>query len=96
MIVKEAWPHNAVDAFPIMANNDLNSLMGFLELEPGTKAHFIDYQTGIDDDYFINGYSATLLPGGNVIWSPVLKLDPGYWSFWVLGISTLGVKTILG
>lgn len=68
-------------------------MFGFLQMEPGMKAHFSESQSGINGDYFINGYSAELLPGNVILWTPVLKDDPGYYLFWKLDQGQLDTST---
>lgn len=81
ILSREALPRNTIDKCPIWANYSWLHMQAFMQLEPGSKAHFTEAQTGIDGDYFINGYEAELYPGGFVLWTPVLKDDPGYYSF---------------
>jgi hypothetical protein len=96
IIAKEALPRQTVDACPIWANSDSMRMFGFLYLEPGRKATFKEAQTGVDGEYFIMGYSAEIVNGKYVLWTPVLKDDPGFYNFWLLSSDTLGVSTILG
>lgn len=69
----EKTPNVTVDRCPIMANISGMHMYGFLMLEPGTRANFKEDQTGIDGDYFINGYEAEMFAGRYVIFSPVLR-----------------------
>lgn len=69
----EKTPNVTVDRCPMIANVSSMNMYGFLLLEPGTRAHFKEDQTGIDGDYFINGYEAEMFAGRYVIFSPVLK-----------------------
>jgi len=96
VIAKEAWPRQSVDSCPIWANAGVTRMMGFLQLEPGSKAEFIETQSAASGDFFIMGYSAEIYPGGLVLWNPVLKDDPGFFAFWELAVSTLGTTTVLG
>jgi hypothetical protein len=79
-------PHTTVDRAPMLANRNSLTMYGFLLLEPGTRAHFIEDQIGIDGDYFINGYEAEMFAGQYVIFSPVLK-TAGASSFWIWDVS---------
>lgn len=81
IISKESLPRQTVDACPMWANIDGLQMYGFLYLEPGQKATFKEAQTGIDGDYFIMGYSAEIVNGKYVLWSPVLKDDPGFYNY---------------
>jgi len=96
VVAKESWPRPSVDACPMWANKSSLMIMGFLELEPGMKATFTETQTGVSADYFIMGYSAEIYNGKHVLWSPILKDDPGYYVFWQLAVHQLGTTTILG
>ena len=69
----ESSPHLTVDRYPMIANLDSMRMYGFLLLEPGTRGHFVEDQTGVDGDYFINGYEAEMFAGRYVIFSPCLK-----------------------
>jgi hypothetical protein len=81
VISTEALPKKNVDACPMWANAGISRMMGFLQLEPGMKAEFIESQTATSAEYFIQGYSAEICPGGYVLWNPVLKDDPGFFDF---------------
>lgn len=80
ILLREAWPRTTIDSYPVWANEDSMRLFGFLALEPGTRATFIEDQSGINKPFFINGYSAEIYDGKYVLWSPVLCDDPGYYS----------------
>jgi len=69
----ESVPNVTVDRYPMIANADKMRMFGFLMLEPGTRAHFAEAMSGVDGDYFINGYEAEMFTGRYVIFSPVLK-----------------------
>ena len=75
---KEAYPRTTINKFPIEANADSMRLTGFLQLEPGEKATFIEDQSGVNGDYFIMGYDAEIIGGRYVRWYPVLSDDLGY------------------
>ena len=94
IIAKEAWPRQSVDQCPMWANAGATRMMGFLQMEPGMKGEFIETQSGVNTDYFVMGYSAEIFPGGVVLWNPVLKDDPGYYSFWLWGSGLWGTTTI--
>jgi hypothetical protein len=88
VVSKEAWPRQTVDACPMWANADGTRMEGFLHLEPGTKAEFVESQSAVHTDYFIMGYSAEIFPGGYVLWNPVLKDDPGFFDFAIWDLDT--------
>lgn len=86
----EKWPTVSIGACPIWANRNSMRMEGFLNLEPGTQATFKETQSGVNGDYFIQGYSAEIVEGKLVLWTPVLKYDPGYYMVYtgVVGIDT--------
>lgn len=90
----EKVPGMTVDEVTLEANRNSMNMSGFMYLEPGTKAHFTETQSGIDKDFFIQGYSAEIVNGKTVFWKPVL-LDASRSSFWILGTSRLGYDTTL-
>jgi hypothetical protein len=96
IIAQNKDPHYSVDSLVIWANRDPQSLMSFLYLEPGGKVPFEETTTGIDDDFFIQGYSFRIDANNDVYWTPVLTSDPGFYSAWILGSSALGETTLLG
>ena len=66
----------------IFANRDSMTLMGFLFLEPGLRLTLSEAVTGINRDFFIQGYEAEIFDGKHVWWKPVLQwtqLTTGYW-----------------
>lgn len=91
----ESLPNTTVDRAPMMANISSMNMYGFLLLEPGTRAHFVEDQTGIDGDFFINGYEAEMFSGRYVIFSPVLKGAQSS-NFWIAGVSRAGIDTVAG
>ena len=66
-------PHTTVEQVTINANRNAMTLFGFLSLEPGSRARFTETQSGIDEDFFIQGYSASIVSKRYIIWQPVLK-----------------------
>jgi hypothetical protein len=91
----ESNPNVTVDRAPILANRNEMTFYGFLELEPGTRATFIEDQTGINGDYFIMGYEAEMFAGQYVIWSPCLK-DASQNNFWIWDVSEWDVDNTWG
>ena len=88
----EKDPVLTVDEYPIVANRNANNILGFMYLEPGTRARFTETQIGIDSDYFIQGYSYQVVDGKIVVWKPVLK-SAGASSFWVWDFSQWDINT---
>jgi hypothetical protein len=87
-------PKLTVNSYTINANRDGKSMFAFLALEPGTRSRFAETVTGTDANYFINGYSAELIAGKIVNWTPVLKLADDT-DFWILDTSDLDTGAIL-
>jgi hypothetical protein len=87
-------PKLTVNSYTINANRDIKSMLAFLVLEPGTRSRFAETVTGTDANYFINGYSAELIAGKIINWTPVLKLADDT-DFWILDTSDLDTGTIL-
>jgi len=81
LLTTEKDPYTTVDTYPLFANRDAQNMFAFLVLEPGSRARFAEPVTGVDANYFINGYSAKIINWRHVIWSPVLKVadDTNYW-----------------
>jgi hypothetical protein len=84
-----------VDSYPILANKTGESLYSFLALEPGTRALFAESQTGLSNEFFINGYEAEIIAGKYVIWSPVLQ-NVGMATFWIWDTSAWDYDTTWG
>ena len=80
ILSREALPRLVPETYPMWANIDGMRMMGFLQLEPGSYATFIETQTGISKNCFINGYTATIVNGKYVLWEPILKDDAGYYT----------------
>ena len=96
VLAREKNPDWTIDRARILANRDDITMYGFLELEPGTRAAFSETVTGIDRDFFIQGYEAELTDGKYVWWMPVLQWAGSSTGLWILGTSTLGANTTLG
>lgn len=47
------------------------------------------HKSGINGDYFINGYSAEIYNGKHVLWNPILKSDPALLDIWVTRASAI-------
>lgn len=95
ILTRESSPQMTVERYEMFANKDSNSLLAFLYGEPGTYAPFAEAMTAINGNYFIMGYSAKLINGKYIFWSPVLK-NAGQEQGWILETSALEVDTILG
>ena len=79
IISEERTPHTTVDACPVYANKSRNNMYGFLSLEPGKKATFQETVSGINGNYYIQGYNAQIISGKYVLWIPVLIDNPGFY-----------------
>jgi hypothetical protein len=90
----EKQPHITVNAYTILANRNSKGMYTFLHLEPGTRSYFAETMTGFGANYFINGYSAEIVDGKYVYWTPVLKIADDT-SYWRLDDGALDSTTIL-
>ena len=75
-------PALSVPKMVTFANRNSMTINGFLALEPGTKLSFNETVTGIDSDFFVQGYEAEITDGKHVWWKPVLQsalLSAGPW-----------------
>lgn len=81
VLSNEKNPRITVNAYTILANRNSKGMYAFLYLEPGTRSYFAETMTGFGGNYFINGYSAEIVAGKYVYWTPVLKIadDTAYW-----------------
>ncbi len=80
ILSREALPRVTPETYPLLANASGMNMLGFLQLEPGSYATFIETQSGISRNCFIMGYSAQIIDGKYVLWVPVLKDDAGYYT----------------
>ena len=94
LLDSEKNPYSTVDAYPLLANRDAPNMFAFLVLEPGSRARFAEPVTAIDENYFINGYTAKLVDGKYIIWSPILKAADDT-NYWVMDTGELDSTTIL-
>jgi len=81
IISQNANPKSSIDACPIWANNSGVNMYGFLTLEPGDKVTVQETVTGVNGEYYIQGYKAQLVNGKHVLWTLVLTDNPGYYAF---------------
>lgn len=80
ILSRDALPRTTPETYPIWANASGMNMFGFLQLEPGSYATFIETQSGISKNCFIMGYSAQIIDGKKVLWVPILKDDAGYYT----------------
>jgi hypothetical protein len=73
---QEALPYTTIDAVPMWANMDELRMFAFLIGEPGEKMTFKEAISGINGDYFINGYTAELYEKKYILFTPVLSKRP--------------------
>jgi hypothetical protein len=66
-------PDVSVEKAVVFANRSPMTLYGFLQLEPGTRMTLSETVTGINRDFFIQGYEAEIQNGKHVWWKPVLQ-----------------------
>jgi hypothetical protein len=93
---REANPDWTCDKAVILANKSGLTMYGFLRLEPGTRMTLSEEVTGVDRDFFVQGYSAEIVNAKFVRWFPVLQWAGTSSGLWILGTSTLGANTTLG
>lgn len=79
LLSQEKDPHTTVDACPIWVNKSNINMYGFLYLEPGDKITISETMAAVDQNYYIQGYSATIVDGKLVQWSPILIDNPGFY-----------------
>lgn len=91
----EREPRLTLDGVPLTANRDARNMYGFLYGEPGARYGFSEELTAPANDYFIQGYSAEIAPGGVVNWTPVLKAA-SQTSFWIWDLSGWDIDTTWG
>jgi hypothetical protein len=94
VLANEKEPHTTVNSYTIFANRNSKGMYAFLHLEPGTRSFFAETMTGFSGNFFINGYSAEIVAGKYVYWSPVLKKADDT-IYWTLDTSELDSTTIL-
>ena len=70
-------------------------MWGFMSLEPGDRFTMAESQSGVDQDFFLQGYSARILENDIVEWT-IIPRASDLQSFWVLSVSSLGFETRLG
>ena len=84
-----------VESVTFIANRESSTMWGFMFLEPGDRFTMAETQSAIDQDFFLQGYSARVLENGIVEWT-IIPRAADLQSFWVLGTSRLGQDTRLG
>lgn len=84
-----------VSSIPFSANYDAMTMYGFLVLEPGDRFTLVETHTGVDQDFFMQGYEAVIVDKNMVDWT-VFPRAADLQTFWVLGTSKLGQDTGLG
>lgn len=81
------------------ANRSDLYMYAFLQIEPGDRFYSEESQTGIGDDYIVNGVEFEILENGiiNYAFTPSIYTSEGdKWYLGVAGLSELGVTTKLG
>ena len=84
-----------VNRISLSANYDGMTMYGFLAMEPGSRFATEEDQTAVDQDFFMQGYEATIINKNMVDWT-IIPRAADLQSFWVLSLSTLGFETRLG
>ena len=84
-----------VESVDFSANYNAMTMYGFLVLEPGSRFALAETHTGVDQDFFMQGYEATIINKNMVDWT-IFPRAADLQTFWVLGTSKLGEDTGLG
>ena len=84
-----------VQSIPFHANYDSKTMYGFLVLEPGSRFALEEDHTGVSQDFFVQGYEATII-SRNMVDFTIFPRAADLQGFWVLGTSKLEEETILG
>jgi hypothetical protein len=66
-------PDQSFEKAVIFANRSGLTMYGFLQLEPGTRMTQSETVSGINRDFFVQGYEAEIVNGKHVWWKPVLQ-----------------------
>lgn len=86
-------PFTTVDRAVIFANKNSMSMFGFLSLEPGDKIRLSETVSGIDNEFFIQGYEAEIFEGQYVWWKPILQNSIISAGPWIWDVSTWDYST---
>jgi hypothetical protein len=86
-------PFTTVDRAVIFANKNSMSVFGFLSLEPGNKIKLSETVSGIDNEFFIQGYEAEIFEGQYVWWKPILQNSIISAGPWIWDVSTWDYST---
>ena len=84
-----------VKSIHFSANYSGMTMYGFLALEPGDRFALAETQTGVNQDFFLQGYEATIVNKNMVDWT-IFPRAADFQAFWILGTSKLGEDTRLG
>ncbi len=84
-----------VSSFSFNSSRNSMTMAACLQLEPGTRFTSKEDQAAIDGDFFVNGYSAVIQEGKYVEMTIIPRVS-GVETYWILGVSALGIDTALG
>jgi len=84
-----------VKGIPFHANYDSKTMYGFLVLEPGSRFTLVEDHTGVSQDFFVQGYEATIV-NKNMVDFTIFPRAADLQAFWVLETSRLEFETGLG
>jgi len=87
-----------LDKWSFYANRDSTHMMAFLDIDIGDRVHFVETQTALDEDRFIDAIEFEITDG-NVIkagWKTRAPMTYGVWMVGITGATELGVTTKLG
>jgi hypothetical protein len=82
VLTQSEFPALSADRAVVFANRNSMTVYGFLALEPGTKIILSESVSGIDNEFFVQGYEAEIVSGNQVWWKPILQnalLSSGPW-----------------
>jgi hypothetical protein len=91
---KEQHGRLTVERLDFSPNRSSEHMLAFLSLEPGARISISEEMTQINDEYFINGVGFTLRQGDIIDATWYLK-EASDEDWWELGVSELGVDTVL-
>ena len=84
-----------VASINIKANYNAMTMYGFLAMDPGSRFDLAEDQTAVGQDFFIQGYEATITNKNMVDWT-IFPRAADLQTFWILSLSALGFDTRLG
>jgi hypothetical protein len=87
-------PNVVVNSFTLIANHNGMTIAAFLNMEPGDRFNLIEEETGIDEEFYCQGYEFEIFAGKYVRWTIIPRAASGQ-TYWVLDTSALDQDTAL-